>query len=151
VGGLNKTITVYQRPDNSGSQTALIKIMGNTPVMKPRRENISDGMGGIINEVASYRNVNTAIGYSFLHFSTKMVTNNQIKLLAVNSISPTKETIQNGAYPFCDTFYAIYVEQDEMNGSIKPFIEWILSEQGRELIEKTGYVSATDNALTESP
>ena len=142
-GGRNRNIKVYQRPDNSGSQTALINIMGNKPIIKPLREEISDGMGRIINEVASYRNFNNAIGYSFLYFSTKMVQNNQIKLLSINNIYPSQITIQNDTYPFSDSFFAIYVEKDDKNSNIKPFIEWILSEQGQELIEKTGYIPIT--------
>ena len=140
LGGENKRIKAYQRPDNSGSQTALMNIMGNTPIMKPRREDRATGMGEIINEVASYRNFSNAIGYSFLHFSTGMVQNEQIKLLSINDIYPSKETIQNDEYPFCDTFYAIYADKDDNNVNIQPFIDWILSEQGQEIIEKTGYV-----------
>jgi len=139
-GGENKRIRAYQRPDNSGSQTALINIMGNVSVMKPRRENVSKGMGGIINMVASYRNFTNAIGYSFLYFTTEMVRNEQIKLLSINNIYPSKETIQNDTYPFCDFFYAIYAEKDDSNENIKPFIEWILSKQGQEIIERTGYI-----------
>lgn len=139
-GGINRHIKTYQRPEGSGSQTALIQIMDGLPMIKPHREDVPSGMGGIINEVASYRNFNTAIGYSFLHFSTKMVQNDQIKLLSINAIYPSKETIQNDTYPFSDTFYAIYLENDDNNEHIKPFIEWMLSEQGQKLIEKTGYI-----------
>jgi phosphate transport system substrate-binding protein len=144
IGGINKGIKAYQRPDGSGSQTALKKIMGNISMAKPRRENIAVGMGSIINQVASYRNFNNAIGYSFLHFSTEMVENDQIKLLSISNIYPSRETIQNNNYPFCDTFYAIYVEKENMNENIKPFIEWILSKQGQEIVKRTGYVSITD-------
>lgn len=140
IGGVNKSIKAYQRPDGSGSQTMLKKVMGNIPIVKPHRENIADGMGSIINQVASYRNFNNAIGYSFLHFSTEMVENDQIKILSINNVSPSRETIRNNSYPFCDTFYAIYVERDNMNKNIKSFIEWILSKQGQEIIEKTGYI-----------
>jgi phosphate transport system substrate-binding protein len=140
IGGRNKNIRVYQRQDNSGSQTTLKKIMGNIPIIKATKENISNGMGSIINKVAVYRNFNNAIGYSFLHFSTEMVKNDQIKLLSINNVYPSKETIQDGSYPFCDTFFAIYVERNDMNENIKPFIEWILSKQGQEIIEKIGYV-----------
>jgi len=142
LGGRNKSIKAYQRPENSGSQTALVNIMGNTPLMKPRKENTAWGMGDIIREVAAYRNFNNAIGYSFLHFSTGMANNNEIKLLSINNVYPSKETIQNGEYPFCYNFYAIYAEKNEINAHVKPFIEWIVSEQGQELVEKTGYVSA---------
>jgi phosphate transport system substrate-binding protein len=140
VGGRNKSIKVYQRPDNSGSQTVLKKIMGDIPVMEPLRENTSDGMGSIIHRVAAYRNFNNAIGYSFLHFSTEMVKSDQIKLLSINNIYPSKETVRDGSYPFCDTFYAIYAETDGINENVKPFIEWMLSKQGQEIIEKAGYV-----------
>ena len=118
----------------------LKKIMGNVSIMEPRRENVASGMGDIINQVAVYRNFPNAIGYSFLYFSTEMVKNDQIKLISINGIYPSKETIQNNSYPFSDSFYAIFVEDDEKNENIELFIEWILSAQGQELIEKTGYV-----------
>jgi phosphate transport system substrate-binding protein len=47
------------------------------------------------------------------------------------------ETIQNNSYPFTENIYAIY--NDTENKNIEPFIEWILSKQGQELIFKTGY------------
>jgi phosphate transport system substrate-binding protein len=139
LNGANQRIKAFQRPENSGSQTMLIKIMNNTPLMKPRRENVSRGMGDIINQVADYRNFSNAIGYSFLFYSTEMVKNDQIKLLSIEGIYPSKETIQNGTYPFSADFYAIY-NTDNKNKNVEPFIEWILSEQGQKLISKTGYI-----------
>jgi len=140
LNGTNQKIRAFQRPENSGSQTMLEKIMGNISIMEPRREDISEGMGGIINRVAVYKNFPNAIGYSFLFYLTEMVKNNQIKLLSINGIHPSRETIQNGTYPFSDNFYAIYVDDENKNENIDLFIEWILSEQGQYLIEKTGYV-----------
>jgi len=138
--GAYQKIRAFQRPENSGSQTMLKKIMGNIPIMEPRRENISSGMGDIINQVAVYKNFSNAIGYSFLFYSTKMVNNDQIKLLSIEGIYPSRETIQNGRYPFSDDFYAIYVDTGDKNENIELFIEWILSEQGQELVSKTGYI-----------
>jgi phosphate transport system substrate-binding protein len=136
----NQKIRAFQRPENSGSQTMLEKIMDNIPIMEPRKEDVSEGMGGIINRVAVYKNFPDAIGYSFLFFTTEMVKNDRIKLLSVEGVYPSRETIQNGTYPFSNSFYAIYVDTDNKNENIELFIEWILSEQGQELIEKTGYV-----------
>jgi phosphate transport system substrate-binding protein len=140
LNGFHKRIRAFQRPINSGSQTMLEKIMGNIPIKKPRRENVSRGMGTIINQVAVYRNFTNSIGYSFLFFATEMAKNDQVKLLSINGIHPTGETIQNSSYPFSENFYAIYVESDKKNDNIELFIEWILSEQGQMLIQKTGYV-----------
>ena len=139
LGGANQRIRAFQRPKNSVSQTMLEKIMDDIPVMKPRRENVPQEMGDMINEVAVYRNFPNAIGYSFLFFSTKMVKNNQIKLLSVNGVYPSRETIQDESYPFFESFYAIYADTGEKNENIEPFIKWILSGQGQELIQKTGY------------
>jgi len=138
--GVNQRIRAFQRPKNSGSQTILEKVMGDIPIAKPRRENVSHGMMGIINEVAAYRNFPNAIGYSFLYFSTEMVKNDQIKLLSVNGIFPSRETVQNESYPLYENFYAIYIDTDEKNENIEPFLNWILSEQGQELVQRTGYI-----------
>jgi phosphate transport system substrate-binding protein len=97
-------------------------------------------MGDIINKVAVYRNFSNAIGYSFLFYSTEMVKNDQIKLLSIEGIFPSRETIQNGSYPFSDSFYAIYNDTDNKNRNIESFIEWMLSSQGQELVSKTGYI-----------
>jgi phosphate transport system substrate-binding protein len=140
LNGANQKIRAFQRPENSGSQTMLKKAMGNIPVMEPRRENVSSGMGDIINQVAVYRNFSNAIGYSFLFYSTEMVKNDEIKLLSLEGIYPSRETIQDGSYPFSDSFYAIYNDTDDKNRNIESFIEWMLSSQGQELISKTGYI-----------
>jgi len=135
----NKKIRAFQRPENSGSQTMLEKIMGNIPIMEPRREDVSEGMGGIINRVAVYKNFPNAIGYSFLFYSTEMVKNDQIKLLSVNGVHPSRKTIQDGSYPFSDSFYAVYIDDVNKNVNVEFFIEWILSEQGQYLVEQMGY------------
>lgn len=140
LGGDFGSIKAYQRPDNSGSQTALLKIMDGIPVVNPPREDVARGMGSIINRVASYRNFENALGYSFLHFATEMINRKEIKLLQVNSVYPSKETIQNESYPLCDVFYAVYVEKNDINKNVRPFIRWIVSQEGQEIIEKTGYV-----------
>jgi phosphate transport system substrate-binding protein len=139
LNGSRQKIRAFQRPKNSGSQTMLEKIMSGYLIMEPRTEDVPEDMGGIINQVAVYRNFPDAIGYSFLFFSTEMARNNQIKLLSINGIHPTRETIQDGTYPFSDNFYAIYIDDENKNENIELYIEWILSEQGQELIEKTGY------------
>jgi phosphate transport system substrate-binding protein len=138
LGGKNKDIKVYQREKNSGSQTMLESIMGDEAIMEPLTENVVGFMLEIITQVSEYKNYNNAIGYSFLFYTTKMVQNNKIKLLSINGIAPSTETIRNGIYPYSEYFYAITT--NTKNENVKIFIEWILSEQGQYLIKKTGYV-----------
>lgn len=139
VGGKNQKIKAFQRPKNSGSQTMLEKIMEDGPLMNPPTEDIVDGMGGIIDQTAQYKNFDNAIGYTFLFFAKEMVGNNQIELLEVNDIYPDRQTIENGKYPFTGDFYAITI--DTTNTNVQRLINWILSPQGQSLVEKTGYTS----------
>jgi phosphate transport system substrate-binding protein len=67
-----------------------------------------------------------------------MEKNSRIKLLSIDGIYPTKEAIKNSEYPFTQTFYAITAGNETEN--VKNLIEWIISEQGQYIIEKTGYV-----------
>ena len=138
VGGNNEAIRAFQRPVDSGSQTALERLMGDVPIMDAPEENVPEGMGGIISEVSKYRNYKNAIGYTFRYYSTEMVGNDEIKLLAINGVEPTKETIRTDEYPIASEFYVITAGTD--NPNVEKFIDWILSPQGQELVEKVGYV-----------
>jgi len=138
VGGKDRDIIAYQRNENSGSQTMFLNLMQGVDIKQPPVNQEVDGMGGIIERAADYKNADNAIGFSFLYYATQMKANNKIKTLAINGVAPNKETIRNKDYPFTGTFYAI--TNGKPTGNVKLFIDWILSEQGQELIEKTGYV-----------
>lgn len=137
LGGKNNSIKVFQRPENSGSQTILQKIMGNEPIVPPLKNEVIDGMGGIIDKTADYKNYKNAIGYSFLYYSTQMVQNGSIKLLSIDTVKPSRENIQNGTYPFVSNFYAITRENPSDN--TKRLINWIVSDEGQYLVQQTGY------------
>lgn len=147
LGGRNLKIRPYQRAEDSGSQTALQRLMAGLPLMEPEEEDRIAGMGGIIRQVASYRNYKNAIGFSFRYYATEMVQNGQIRLLALEGVSPTRETIRDGSYPIASDFYAITASPagtpppETQNELLGGFLNWILSEQGQEIIEKTGYVA----------
>lgn len=143
VGGQDATIRAFQRPAGSGSQSALIRFMDGKPLAPAPEEDIALFMGGIITQVAEYRNFPNAIGYSFRFFSTEMIKNGEIKLLAINGIAPTRDTILSEQYPITEQIYA--VTAGTQNPNIQPLIDWILSSEGQEIIEKTGYVPILPN------
>jgi len=134
-------IRPFQRDEGSGSQTTLQKLMGDIPIIEPIMDDRVDGMGGIIERTADYKNYKNAIGYSFRFYSTEMVGNDQIKLLSINGVAPTRENIINNSYPIAGDFYAVTTQNSDPRCA--EFIEWILSPEGQELIEKTGYVGVS--------
>ena len=139
VGGKNALgdIRPFQREKGSGSQSALIRFMGDVPLMEPETEDVLNVMDGIITRTADYKNYKNALGCSFRFYSTEMVTSNEIKLLAVDGIRPTRENIENDTYPITSDFYA--VTRSDADGKTQEFLNWILGAQGQSLIDKTGY------------
>jgi phosphate transport system substrate-binding protein len=139
VGGTSDAIRAFQRDENSGSQTMLQKIMGDTKLMDPPKDNIADVMSGIISMTADYRNYKNALGFSFLYYASQMNASDELKLLEIDGVPPSKESIRSGDYPLTAEFYA--VTAGSTNPNIGPFLDWILSAEGQELVEKTGYTS----------
>ncbi|MBL4937246.1 substrate-binding domain-containing protein [Clostridium sp. YIM B02515] len=142
VGGKDEKIRAFQRPQNSGSQTMLQKLMEGKTLMSPPREDVVSAMDGIIKKTSDYKNYKNAIGYSFLFYATEMVKSKEINLIKVNGIYPSKETIKSREYPLSAEFYAITA--GSKNPNVEPFIKWILSRQGQYLVEKTGYTPIND-------
>lgn len=132
------SIRAFQRDEGSGSQTTLQGLMAGKTLIEAPREDVVDGMGGIIHQVADYRNFRNAIGYSFRFYSTEMVRNNEIKLLEINGVAPTRENIINNTYPIAGDFYAVTTQNS--SPSCAAFIEWMLSDEGQYIVTETGYV-----------
>ena len=140
VDGLGE-IVAYQRPKNSGSQTALEALMGDVELMTPPQQLVTDGMGDIL-ETIEYRNLPNAIGYSFRFYCTEMVGSG-VKLLSIDGMEPTLENIRSGAYPHVTTLYAV-TRKGESNPNVQILLSWLTSEQGQKLVEASGYVGNAD-------
>ena len=60
-----------------------------------------------------------------------------VKLLEIEGVAPTVENIENGTYPLASYFYA--VTRGDADENTLRLLDWILSPQGQELVEKSGY------------
>lgn len=138
VGGRNEPIAAYQRNEGSGSQSMLIRFMGDTPLTNPPTELVSGSMGGIIETVADYRSKTNSMGFSFRYYVEGIIKNPDIKLIAIDGIAPTIENIQNGTYPIITPLYAVTWAGNE-NENVQKLLDWVLSEEGQYLIAQTGY------------
>ncbi|MBQ7251837.1 MAG: substrate-binding domain-containing protein [Kiritimatiellae bacterium] len=129
----------FQRNKNSGSQTTLERIMGDTPIMPPMEEDRLGGMGDIFRDVADYRNRRGAIGFSFRYYATELVNAGKIRLLSLDGVAPTVENIRSGAYPFTADSYL--VTAGEGTGDVQRLADFLVSPAGRALVEAVGYVA----------
>ena len=121
VGGADRIINPLDRPEGSGSQTVMLKFMGDREIKK----NPLGIFGG-------------AIGFSFRFYVEGVVANGGIKLLSVNGIEPTEENIRNGSYPIIYQFYAVY-RKDNQNENVQKLVDFMLSEDGQKIIDENGY------------
>lgn len=141
VGGKDSEIIAYQRPTNSGSQTGFLElVMKELNPKEAPKELIIAGMGELIEAVASYDNLEESLGYSYYYFVVDMWGNDKVKLLEVNGVYPTPETISSGEYPIKTAYYAVFRADEEQNSNVRKIVDWILSEEGQKLAEENGYV-----------
>lgn len=143
LGGKDEEIVAFQRNEGSGSQSMLLRLMGDTPVMEPKKQTRSGGMGMIIEEVASYKNKTSSIGFSFRYYVEGIIKNPDIKMIAIDGVAPTAENIRNGSYPIITPIYLMGYENNPKE-NVQKLTQWILSEEGQEILEKTGYVGLGD-------
>ena len=151
VGGKNQKIVAFQRPENSGSQVAMKWFMGDVPMADPKTVDIVNigPMGGIITEVAQYNDEKGALGYTFKYFLTGLNQEENVKILAVDGIYPTAENIKNGTYPATVSLVAATLASND-KPYVKKMLEFMLSDDGQEIIEQTGYAGLTDRNVTST-
>ena len=123
VGGANRAINPVSRVSGSGSRTAMDAFMA----------------GRELGAKSIFAISGASIGYSFRYYLEGIVGNESVKMLALNGVSPSEENIRNRSYPIVVEFYAIY-RADNTNENIQILIDWILSEEGQQIIEESGYV-----------
>ncbi|MBE6738611.1 MAG: hypothetical protein E7566_08220 [Ruminococcaceae bacterium] len=138
VGGKNEKIVPFQRNEGSGSQSMLVRLMGDTPIIEPEMTEVN-AMGAIIEEVADYKNKSTSIGFSFRFYVEGIIKNPDIKLLSINGVAPTMENIKNNTYPIIVPVYAVTYKSNT-NENVHKLIDWMLSDEGQYIIEESGYV-----------
>jgi phosphate transport system substrate-binding protein len=141
VGGGNSSIIAYQRPKNSGSQTLMEKFMGNRILAAPPMNQVPELMGQLIDVVADYNNAQNSIGYSVFYYASEMYKNSNISFLAVDGISPNRETIKNKTYPITEDVYAVIRSTEKRNSPARQLIQFLLTDEGQKAVEKGGYVS----------
>ncbi len=143
VGGKNQKIVAFQRPENSGSQVMMKWFMGDVPLQKPKTFEYIGGMGDLIEEVAQYHNEKGAMGYTFRYFLTGLNQTENVKILKIDGVEPSDENIRNGKYPAVVSLVCGYLASND-DPYVQKMLEFLLSDDGQYLIEKTGYVPLAD-------
>lgn len=145
VGGEDAPIVPIQRNEGAGSQALMKKlVMKDTPLMEAPGELVPGSMGELMTVVKSYDNSANAIGYSVYYYANDMEMAKGLKLLKIDGVEPSRQTIHDRTYPHLNAYYCVIAHDAPAGSPTRILYDWLLSEEGQRLIAGEGYVAVKD-------
>jgi phosphate transport system substrate-binding protein len=133
IGGQDAKIILYSRENNSGTYVYFKDEVLLGADFHPSCQNLP-GTAAVVNAVAKDKN---GIGYGGAAYG-KGIKELKIKKDEKSpAYAPTKENIKKGLYPISRFLYMYTIKKPE--GSVKKFIDWVLSEEGQKVVTQVGY------------
>ena len=130
VGGADAPVVLIGREAASGTRDGFESITDTEDLCKYSQELTSTG--DVVQTVASNPN---AIGYASL-----AAVKDTVKMIDVEGVTPTTETIQNGTYKVQRNFVFVTKKNAELSDTAKAFFQFATSKAADELIVKAGAV-----------
>ncbi|MBQ7974833.1 MAG: phosphate ABC transporter substrate-binding protein [Clostridia bacterium] len=130
VGGADAPVVLIGREAASGTRDGFESITDTEDACKYNQELTSTG--DVVQTVSSNPN---AIGYASLA-SVK----DSVKLISVEGVTPSTETIQNGSYKIQRNFVMVTKKNAELSPAAKSFFEFATSSAADEWIIEAGAV-----------
>jgi phosphate transport system substrate-binding protein len=129
VGGSGGQIVVISRDSASGTYEAFNKLALNKARVR------ADALLSASNQAVAQTVARTpgAIGYVGLGYIT-----GSVKAVTVNGVECTKTTVLTGEYPLARPLF-MYTN-GKPKGVVKAYMDFVLSKEGQQLVEKEGYV-----------
>ena len=143
VGGEDLDIVPFQRGEDSGSQTLFKKLLiqgGELMELAPA------AMGELVDSIAAYNNSANAIGFSVYYYIDQMYSQPGLRLLAVDDVTPSNDTIADESYPLCNEFYAVIHPDAAADSPEHILYDWLDTDAGQDCIKKSGYVAVGPQA-----
>ena len=143
VGGQDLDIVAFQRRSDSGSQTLFQKLLiQGGELMDPPTELAPTAMGELVDSLAAYNNTANAIGFSVYYYIDQMYSQPGLRLLSVDGVMPSNDTLADGSYPLCNDFYAVIHPDAAADSPERRLYDWLDTDAGLQCIRKAGYVPA---------
>ena len=64
-----------------------------------------------------------------------------LRLLAVDGVTPSNDTIASESYPLCNEFYAVLHANAAADSPERQLYDWLDTAAGQDCIKKSGYVA----------
>ncbi|MFB4158289.1 phosphate ABC transporter substrate-binding protein [Geomicrobium sp. JSM 1781026] len=132
IGGDDADIVVVSREDGSGTRDAFTDIvLGEDDLIDSAL--IQNTTGGVAESVA---NDPFAVGY----MSTGSMSDS-VQGLNIDGAEPTDENIRSGEYPVSRPFNYVSNENEPLSEVAQAFLDFILGDDGQQVVEDNGFIS----------
>ncbi len=156
LGGPDALLYPYCRNNDSGSHAQMEKhfLNGNEIHNTIREETTSVTMSNVLTDVMGAKTDNPlgyGLGYSIFYYFNNMDmfynTKSTLKLLAIDGVHPTDETIAKGTYPLSNNTYIVLRKDTPENAPERLMAEFMLTKKGQDCVEEAGFgrLMTTDN------
>ncbi|MCL1823788.1 MAG: phosphate ABC transporter substrate-binding protein [Oscillospiraceae bacterium] len=137
LGGVNHKIHVISREEGSGTRSAFSDMVMDGARITPKA--IVQNSNGAVRQLVSGDKY--AIGFISLGLVEHQDGLKPVKGLSINGITPIRENVINGSYNLFRPF--LFVSNKEPEGTVKDFIDFILSEHGQQILIDEGLISVS--------
>lgn len=80
------------------------------------------------------------LGYSVFYYEQFMIGSARTKLIAVDGVEPTTETIRTRKYPYATEVFVVTRAGIDKDSSPAKLRDWLLSPEGQAVVLESGYV-----------
>ena len=131
VGGPDLKIMLVTRPATSGTRALFAEYALDKQAEATNKSLETDDSGTLIQTIADNEG---AIGYVSLSY---LVNNDKVATVSIDGVAPTLENTYNGKYSVWG--YEHMYTKGNPNEAIKAFIDFIMSDEYGQKLEKQGY------------
>jgi phosphate transport system substrate-binding protein len=141
VGGPNKAIVVVNRDEASGTRAAFLELVLDK-VMGKGAKFLADAItvesnGDMVTKVGQTPDTIGYCGFGYIDKAKNMGA----KTVSVEGADPTVSNVLSGEFPVSRRLYAVTKGEPKAGSLEATFIEFLLSDEGQEIVEETGYIA----------
>lgn len=133
VGGQDAPIVVISREEGSGTRDGFQDILGFESEELTKDATINDGSGNVKSTVEGNENAIAYISFGYL--------DDTLNDLKIDGVEANDENVVAGKYPISRPFLVIN-KKDAMTDNAKAFVDFIMSEEGQNIISEEGFIKA---------
>lgn len=130
LGGADSPVVLIGREAGSGTRDGFESVTKTKDACKYRQELTSTG--DVITTVSQNKN---AIGYASLS-----AVNKKVKVLSVDGVAASEETVQNGSYKLQRPFVFVTKKDQKLSETAQKFFDYSMSKEVEPLLVKAGVV-----------